>query len=142
MRPRRAVGSAVEWLVGLIGLGGRCERGIWCFDAGHCVDQYRRVKAETRRDCGKESGDAEIARFAEKRFSASFLDLAQQPLEVFLRVLVHRQRVHGVLDRDSAEVLQPAPDVDPEICRLCRQLMDEQKPAVRESPGCSDIHGV
>ena len=30
MRPRRAVGSAVEWLVGLIGLGGRCERGIWC----------------------------------------------------------------------------------------------------------------
>jgi hypothetical protein len=76
------VGSAVEWLVGLIGLGGRCERGIWCFDAGHCVDQYRRVKAETRRDCGKESGDAEIARFAEKRFSASFLDLAQQPLEV------------------------------------------------------------
>ena len=24
----------------------------------------------------------------------------------------------------------------------CRQLMDEQKPAVRENPGCSDIHGI
>src|SRR6516164_4398846 len=82
------------------------------------------------------------AGFAEKRFSASLLDLAQQPLEVFLRLLVHRQRVHGVLDRDGAEVLQPAPDLDAQIGRLCRQLMDEQKPAVRQRSGCSDIHEI
>src|SRR5262249_10107322 len=33
------------------------------------------------------------ARFAEKRLAASFPNLAQQPLEIFLRLLVHRQRV-------------------------------------------------
>src|SRR5215472_15305264 len=82
------------------------------------------------------------ARFAEKRLAASFANLAQQPLEVFLRLLVHRQRMHGVLDRDGAEVLQPAPDLDAQICRLCRQLMDKQKPAVRQRPGCSYIHEI
>src|SRR5262249_166307 len=80
------------------------------------------------------------ARFAEKCFSATFDDLAQEPLEILLRLLIHRQHVHCILDRNGAEVLQPAPDLDAQICRLCRQLMDKQKPAVRQRSGCSDIH--
>ena len=69
-------------------------------------------------------------RLADHRFAAAFDDLTQQPLEVLLGLLVHRQRVHRVLDRDRAEVLQPPPDLDAQICGLRRKLMDEQKPAV------------
>ena len=69
-------------------------------------------------------------RLADDGFAAAFDDLTQQPLEVLLGLLVHRQRVHRVLDRDRAEVLQPPPDLDAQICGLRRELMDEQKPAV------------
>ena len=64
------------------------------------------------------------------RFTAALDDLSHQPLEILLGLLVHRQRMHRVLDRDRAEVLQPPPDLDAEICRLRRKLMDEQEPAV------------
>jgi hypothetical protein len=80
--------------------------------------------------------------FAEKRFSTPFDDLAQEPLKILLGLLVHRQRVHGILDRDRAQVLQSAPNLDAEICRLRRQLMNEQKPAVRQRPGCSSVHDI
>ena len=58
---------------------------------------------------------------ADDRFTAAFDDLTQQPLEILLRLLVHRQRVHRVLDRDCAEVLQPPPDLDAEIGRFRRE---------------------
>ena len=76
------------------------------------------------------------------RFTAAFDDLSQQPLEILLRLLVHRQRMHRVLDRDRAEVLQPPPDLDAEICRLRRKLMDEQEPAVDQRRMGSGIHGI
>ncbi len=77
------------------------------------------------------------AGFADECFAASFADLAQQPFEILLRLLVHRQRVHGILDRDRADVLQPAPDLDAQIGRLGRQLMNQQQPAVGEHSGGS-----
>ena len=35
----------------------------------------------------------------------------------------------GILDRDRADALQPAPDLDAEIGRLGWQLVNEQQPA-------------
>jgi hypothetical protein len=80
------------------------------------------------------------AGFADECFAASFADLAQQPLEVLLGVLVHRQRVDGILDRDRPDPLQPAPDLDAQIGRLGRKLMDQQQPAVGEQSGGFDLH--
>ena len=76
------------------------------------------------------------------RFTAALDDLSHQPLEILLGLLVHRQRMHRVLDRDRAEVLQPPPDLDAEICRLRRKLMDEQEPAVDQRRMGSGIHGI
>src|SRR6187397_1541720 len=46
---------------------------------------------------------------AQNRVPTSFADLAQKPLKVFLRSLVHRQGVNSVLDRNGAQCLQPPP---------------------------------
>src|SRR5262252_2124878 len=48
----------------------------------------------------------------DERFAAPILDFAQQPFKIFLRLLIHRQSVDGVLDRDGSDVLQTSPDFD------------------------------
>jgi hypothetical protein len=80
------------------------------------------------------------AGFANECFATSFADLAQQPLEILLRLLVHWQRVDGILDRDRPDPLQPAPDLDAQIGRVGRQLMDQQQPAESKDSGGFDLH--
>jgi hypothetical protein len=67
-------------------------------------------------------------------------NLAQQPLEVFLGLLVHRQRMHGILHRDRTNPLQTTPDLDAQICRLRRELMDEQELAMGKHTRSSGVH--
>ena len=66
---------------------------------------------------------------ADDRLAAALHDLAQEPLEVLLRLGRRGQRVDGVLDRDRADALEPPPDLDPQVGGLGRQLMDQQQPA-------------
>src|SRR5262249_66797 len=82
------------------------------------------------------------AGFAEERFAASFPDLAQQPFEILLGLVVHWQRMHGILHGDRANVLQATPDLYPQISGLGRQLMNEQEPAVGQYPGRFDLHAL
>jgi hypothetical protein len=161
------------------------------------VDQYRRVKAETRRDCGKESGDAEIepvdsdepadrARNHAHRVGVHGRDAAADALADVekseaeaepeadvgraddaqvegaeardLGVVAEQSDPQAKLERDDQadrsshhrdrrragprDLAGTAILLRAQICRFCRQLMNEQKPAVSENPGCSDIHGV
>src|SRR5207253_2529421 len=61
--------------------------------------------------------------------AASVHDFAPQPLKVFAGLLGVGQYINGVLDRHRADPLQAAPDLDPEIVGLGRELMDEEQPA-------------
>jgi hypothetical protein len=56
-------------------------------------------------------------------------DLAQDPLEVLLRLVVLRERVHRVLDGDGADALEVPADLDAQVGRPGRDLMDEEHPA-------------
>ena len=69
-------------------------------------------------------------RLAEGRFAALLVDLPEHPLEVLARLVRARQEIDRVLERDGAQRLQAAPDLDPQIGRLGRQLVDEQEPRV------------
>src|SRR5207302_319654 len=82
----------------------------------------------------------EQARLAKEGFAAAFRNLTQQPLEILLRLLVHRQCMHRVFEGNGAEILQSAPDFDAQISRLRRELMDEQKPAMCERRLRSGVH--
>src|SRR5436190_1290052 len=53
------------------------------------------------------------ARFADRGIAAALDDLAQEPLEVLLRLVGLRHDVHGVLDRHRTHRLQPSPDLHP-----------------------------
>ena len=66
------------------------------------------------RGCSKDSG-----------FAAGRFDLLLQPLEVFVRFLVCRQHINGILNRHRPELLQLAPDAHAQVCGLGRQLMDQ-----------------
>src|SRR5262249_5191446 len=79
---------------------------------------------------------------ADESFAAAFLDFAQQPLEVLLGLLVHGQRVHRIFHGDGADALQPTPNLDAQICRLGRKLVDEQEPAMRQHRGRFELHGI
>src|SRR5262249_48280069 len=68
------------------------------------------------------------ARFAERRLPSFFLDLAQHPLEIFPSLVGVRERIDGVLERDGAERLEPAPDLHTQVGRLRRKLMNEHEP--------------
>ena len=68
------------------------------------------------------------ARLAQRRFAAARDDLLHQPAEILLGLLAQRQSIHRALHRHGAHGLQPAPDLDAEIRRLRRQLMDQQQP--------------
>src|SRR5689334_21746031 len=61
-------------------------------------------------------------------FTASRLDFLFQPLKILVCLFVGGQDVDGVLDCDSAELLQLAPDANAQIGRPGRQLMDEHYP--------------
>src|SRR5215467_4399056 len=76
----------------------------------------------------------------DERFAAPVLDFAQQPFKIFLRLLIHRQSVNGVLDRDGSDVLQTSPDFDAQISRFGWQLMNQQQPAAGKHPGRLDFH--
>ena len=80
------------------------------------------------------------AGLAQERLTATFDDLAQQPFEILLGPFAHGERMHGILDRDRADPLQPAPDLDPEIGGLRRQLVDQQQPTQAQRSCSSDIH--
>src|SRR5207248_4538580 len=38
--------------------------------------------------------------------------------------------------------LQPAPNLDAQVCGLCRKLVDQEEPAMRQHRGGSDIHAL
>src|ERR1700755_1789990 len=63
-------------------------------------------------------------------FTASRLDLLFQPLKILVGLFVGGQNVDGVLDCDSAELLQLTPDANAKIRRSGRQLMDEHYPLI------------
>ena len=71
------------------------------------------------------------ARFADRRVATAGHDLAPDPLEVLERLLVPRQHVDGVLDRNRAEPLQTPADLDPQVARIRRDLVDQDEPAAR-----------
>jgi len=68
-------------------------------------------------------------RLDQRGVSAAFDDLAQDPVQVLLRLLAAGQRIHRVLDGDCAELLQPPPDLHAKVIRLRWDLVDEQQPA-------------
>src|SRR5262249_41084607 len=70
-------------------------------------------------------------RLAERRLPSFFLDLAQHPLEIFPSLVGVRERIDGVLERDGAERLEPAPDLHAQVGRLRRKLMNEHEPRFR-----------
>ena len=74
---------------------------------------------------------------ADDRLAAALHDLAQEPLEVLLRLGRRGERVDGVLDRDGADALEPPPDLDPQVGGLGRQLVDQQEPALSGGAGRS-----
>src|SRR5207249_3602053 len=53
---------------------------------------------------------------------------ARDPLEVLARLLAPRHDVHGVLDRDGPEPIEPPKDLRPEVRRRRRNLVDEEQP--------------
>src|SRR6478672_7898932 len=67
--------------------------------------------------------------FAEDCSSTAFNDFPQNPLKIFLRLLVLGQDIHGVLNGHCAEPLKPPPNFDAEIIGLGRDLMNEQQPS-------------
>ena len=67
-------------------------------------------------------------RLADDRLAAALDDLLGKPGEVLARLDVRRQRIDRALHRDRAQRLQAAPDLDPRIGGLGRQLMDQQQP--------------
>src|SRR5262245_5754340 len=81
-----------------------------------CVDNLL-IRCALNRSRSKNSG-----------LTTSRLDFLFQPLKILVGLFVGGQDVHGVLDCDSAELLQLAPDANAQICRPGRQLMDEQYP--------------
>lgn len=50
--------------------------------------------------------------------------LAEEPLEVFLRVVRFRRHIHSVFDRHGAHGLQPPPNFHPEVRRFRWDLVD------------------
>ena len=69
------------------------------------------------------------SRLADRGLSVAFHNLARDPLKVLLGLLAPGQDVNRVLDGRSAESLESAPDLDTEIVRLRRDLVDEKEPA-------------
>ena len=69
-------------------------------------------------------------RLADHALAAAVRDFLQQPLEILLGLLPGRQRVDGVLHCHRAQGLKAAPDLDPEIRRFGRKLVDQQEPAI------------
>jgi hypothetical protein len=67
-------------------------------------------------------------RLAQCSFAAAADDLLHQPPEILLRMVAPWQGVYRTLDGYGAQGLESAPDLDAEICRLRRQLMDQQEP--------------
>src|SRR5262249_8771410 len=60
-------------------------------------------------------------------------DLTPQPATVLLRLPGGRQGGDAVLYAQGADALQPSPDLDAQIGRLGRQLVDQQQPTVRRA---------
>src|SRR5205807_6918213 len=67
-------------------------------------------------------------RLDQRRIASALDDLAQDPVQVLLRLLARGQGIDRVLDSNSTELLQPPPDLDAEVARLGRNLMNEQEP--------------
>src|SRR5207245_7275134 len=65
----------------------------------------------------------------DRGLSAAFHDLSRDPLKILLSLLTSGQNVNRVLDGRGAKPLESAPDLDTEIVRLRRDLVDEQEPA-------------
>ena len=63
---------------------------------------------------------------ADRGFTAPGRDFLAQPLEVLARLGAEGQGINGVLDRDGTQSLQPPPNLDPEIVRFRRELMEQQ----------------
>ena len=67
----------------------------------------------------------DTARGEHARLAAGGPDLGLEPLEVLAGIGRVRQGVDRLLQRDGADLLQPAPGRDPEVRRLRRELVDE-----------------
>src|SRR5207237_5463751 len=69
-------------------------------------------------------------RLDQRRFSPAGDDLFHDPAQIFVVLLGARQRIDAVLHRDGAEPLQPPPDLDAQIARRARDLMQQEEPAL------------
>src|SRR4051794_1697893 len=78
-------------------------------------------------------------RLADHRLAAALYDLAQEPFEVLLAFGGRGKGVDGGLDGDRTQPLQAAPDLDPQVSRLGRQLMDQQQPTFSRQDGAVEI---
>src|SRR5262249_24711547 len=61
--------------------------------------------------------------------TTAFFDLSDDPLKVLEALSGRRQRVHAVLDCHRSNALQPSADLDAQVVRLRRNLMNEQEPS-------------
>ena len=68
------------------------------------------------------------SRLDQRGVAATLHDVSQDPVQVLVRLFVRGEGVDGVLDADRAEALEPPPDLDPEVVRLGRNLVDEEQP--------------
>ena len=101
---KRASGSGDLLVVGIA----RCAEGIAELVIGQAVDERRT---------------------ADRRVAAAVDDLPANPLEILHRLIAVREHIHGVLHRNRSHPLQAPPDLDAEVVRLRRNLMDEKHPA-------------
>src|SRR5207244_1191226 len=70
-------------------------------------------------------------RVADRRLAALLDDLARDPLEVLARLLVQRQHVDAVLDRDGADLRQALADLGAEVRGLRWDRVDQEEPMLR-----------